>query len=281
MRRPTAVAQNEIPKDEQIAVDFEARRISSEAAFESASKGKKNIEADVANLSEIARSTEEIIRYNREKITVSARDLSVAEEATREEKRKGQSIAEDNKKASEELEMIRKRLSEEKAKIADDIQEMREGYNSARRNSESELATIASQKNILLVETKALEESITNLHRQEKEEQEKLEVKKKDNAAINEKAATDFASLERIGISITTGKKILSDRQTEIDQLDSHIASRKEKSASLDKEIQSKEELYRATESKAFILLKKEEMLNQREAFLKSNYERAGIKWTE
>jgi len=63
--------------------------------------------------------------------------------------------------------------------------------------------------------------------------------------------------------------------------LDEKISLKTSEITSLESQIESKTEEYKSIEQKAFNILKREDVLKAKTAFIKSQYERAGIKWEE
>ena len=89
------------------------------------------------------------------------------------------------------------------------------------------------------------------------------------------------SSIERIKSDI---KELNSDYlkyREEVNSIVKDLSDKKEESTTLDIEIEKKKKEYKEVESKSFVITQKQDLLNQKEAFIKSRYERAGIKYED
>ena len=104
-----------------------------------------------------------------------------------------------------------------------------------------------------------------------KENIDNLEGKKLNLSGVVERMENEISSqnenLAGIKKSIVDGKKEVALKDEQIEKLDKSIAQ--------------KEAEYKIHEDKLFSIQKREDAINEKEEFIKSQYQRAGVKWED
>lgn len=144
-----------------------------------------------------------------------------------------------------------------------------------------ELDTLTEKKRLALSEYQDVLSKITTL-KTEVDDLCNIKSKRYKEIIMLDKALNDKT------IILNETNQVINDKQHElslikdkIKNMELHIKSCADDLAKLEKEITKKEEEYKSIESRAFVILQKNDILEKKESFIRMQYERAGIRWEE
>lgn len=281
MRKEISIETSVFSENDINAMQAENRLIDAEAKIAIILVDKKRILKELDDLEEKIKLSKQIIDdTNLEIISLNKNILEVKSSLRSEKQSLDEFIKEKDSKKLEIITDIEK-YNKDKEEIFSTILELSKKHELNKFAQEQEIKDIEAKKGILIAEistlTKKEEDFKKNINKLEEVsdkvlseiETSKEEKKKLDSELINLKN-----KIEDQELTIGNNKIIVS-------QLDSIILGKKSDVSVLDIKIEQKSIEYKEIESQAFSILQKHEAVNQREAFLKSQYERAGIKWEE
>ncbi len=273
--------QPPLSQEEIEVLNLEARRTSAESALQETSNANKTLEEKMAKTQASIDAGEETIKKNtatiletQDQIVKIQEDVKTEATSLEDFKRSKESyISSLNKKVDdkkEELKTIEENIvgvlaqfDAEKATREKDLADIEDKSKSAA----DEFVRLTGQKNTAEKELAQAEKDLEN----KKIEVENV-IKQKTSlegsiSSCNEEIKAQKIEIEKNNTALGAQEKSIKEKQDEISSLDTKIAEK------------SKE--YKDLEPKAFGILQREEILNQKTAFIKSQYERAGIEWQD
>lgn len=276
------MADKEILSEEEIAArQAEARKLDAEGQCVILSENKKKLTADAEKLEEEIVAKKQLIEDIDQEILKHKSDALESLNSREKEREALSNIITAKENASQDLEDFKIQsekekneskirvnnlilsLEDSKAQIEKDIRGLLKDKEDVIEKIESEKVTLKNIQTQIEIQTAKeinLTESITSL------------VSEKYNLESNIGALKNEVS--DLKISIEKAK-------LEADTVNSTIENKKAESETLSVTIAKKTEEYKLIESQAFVILKGKEDLAKREAFIRSQFERAGVQWQE
>lgn len=271
----------EVSKDEQSVLDLENRRLMAESSIELSSVAKKKIDDEVEIKKvelqdlqkQILKKVNEVEKYN---LLISETEISFNNHKKSFEDFIKESV-------SEELKIVAeiKQKEAERDSVSLVISDFSKKHELDKYAKNEEIKQLEDSKNLIIdeieklkVEEKEISQSIKiALEKLNISEEgiKKLELKKQELETIifsNRSIMEDQKNfIENNKIFINDGNKEKETKQQEILVLDTDIKGKKEE--------------VKALEGKVFTISNREIVLNQKEAFIKNQFERAGIVWQQ
>ncbi len=268
-----------VDKKEEDVLSLENRRSRAESEFLIICEDKKALLADIEKLEEDKKAGKEAIQKNNDEIVETNQAIAEVKATLRTEKQ-----ASDD--AIKELNNIRKEIEADivvktnrKSAIANDISALSKKHEADKEAHAKEIKELQATKSNVKNGIKMLEDRKTDIgvavfNGQKILDDLSIDIKNLVEQVVPlEKTITGHSNtIEDQKNTITNNKVIISQQET----------TKKDKEAELvilDGKIAKKEEEHKELEKKAFVMMRERELLDNREAFLKSQYERAGIKW--
>lgn len=266
--------------DEEVAArNAELRKSNAEGEFVTICNDKKRVLAEITELenkkSDLNVSLEEI----NNQIQSSKNKLEETKLSLYSENQLLDKVISDRKNSEKELEDFIKSSNEKKDKISLEISTLEKSIEFKNSLAQKHLQEIEESKKLILNEIKIKQDYLVSLDNQKL--QKEKEIENADNLykeSLNKKATIDLDS-EKLNETISINKKILSETISSIEKLNTEISDKKIEIQNLNISIAAKNEEYKQSESKLISIRQRNDVLDQREAFLKIQYERAGIAW--
>lgn len=273
------INKNEPTEEEVRAAQAESRRSTAEGEFVIICEDTKRMRGVLSEVNEniikgnkIIENNNNEIKETNDKILEVKKSLEIVENEFKD------FVIEKDSKKLEIDEDIKKKYAQIDT-LNSDILELSKKHDSNKFEKAKEITDIEGKKSTLIGEIKKLEitkqESEADARKFEKSIEtlkgilEDLEVKK----SFNEKTIVSQ------GDTIVEQDGIISKNNIHIKNQEEIIGNNDVTISILEKNILIKEEEYKTVEKKAFAITDREDKLNQKEEFIKSQYERAGIKW--
>lgn len=278
MLRLSTIAPTE-SEQEEAAQLAEQRKNSAEGDFLILSENKKKLQADIATLSKDIFLSKEELQENQNKISKAKSDLTSLEISIQKEKEiYGEIFSDRQKIENNNIDLKDKfRLDSKKAESA--FQDIVRGLTDKKLEKEKEIRSLEDMKQSILdiVQNKKKElEAFKAGHQQEKQIVRELDFKKENLTHENECLENEIEKKEK---NLSEKEIIIKERETQIEGLNNDIGGRQNQIQELDQNIHKKSEEYDAVKGNLFTIANRELLLNQKEAFIKNLYERAGMKF--
>jgi len=280
MRRQSVEFQP-VSESEQEAVLNENRVALAESALQDISEVKKRLLSDIAFLRDACESTQKTIESNKQEIFLSGNKLIEAQNAVQKEKQNVDDRIECKRAVEQEIEEVKNQLAEVKDEAEAELTAARKNYELVIREAEKEVEVLNGEKDMLNSEIGDLKNLLENLSTAGTVERAKSEKLAKESDVLATRIDSHNSTISILKEETLNQKDIINKKNLEIADLDAVLVNKKEQVVAFDAAIAKKEDEYKAVESKAFTILQKQEALNQKEAFIKSQYERSGISWVE
>lgn len=268
------------PSKQEISVaDAESRKDAAESALISAGEAKKAVEEKIIALNETVKVTQDTISRNNDEIHAKSEKLIELRESIRKESEELFLLQDRKNSAIGDISSAKKEASDIRTLSARELSEARTAHAAIIDGNKKEIVSSLAEKASADAEARDAKENLKNLKNLEV-----IELKKSDDRKIametsvaESKAQDDF--LKTLKNKSAEQEALIKQGDLELSHIDQDISEKGEKIESLDRDIAKKTEEYKALETKAFVILRREEALNQKEAFIKSQYDRAGIPW--
>lgn len=283
MKTDTKNKKFTVPTDEEVLeqeiVALEGRRTRAEGEYLVICADKKRLVAEMEQVTADIEAAKKVVQKNNEKIVeINDKILAVKGELRIEEQALATFITETNE-SKKTLEDTIASLTKRKNGISNDIADLEKKHSIAVKKCADELESLETKKVTGEAFVKTLEDKKASLTKSITDLNKDVEAITAEIEVLKAKVPPLENNITALGNTIETQRGTISNNKVIIQQ---HEDTKKEKLAEIakiDKDIVKKTDEYKAIESQAFNLLKKEELLNNREAFIKAQYERAGVKW--
>jgi chromosome segregation ATPase len=260
-------------------LNLEQRRTSAESALEETSKAVKALQekADKLNLDiEIGYKT---IEDNNAVIEKNKNDISSLQEEFR---LTSQSLDETKRAGGEKLKEILNDI-ETKTKDKEDIEATITSLNDYHEKNKAtkfaEIKDLESRKSSISSEINTLSISKESILKEIEDAKKELESIQMDVDAKKVEKVSAETYVQNLKDQLSSQKTEIENNKVVLNTQASTISGKEIEISDLDKKIADKQEEYTSLEGKAFGILHREELLNQKEAFIKSQFDRAGISY--
>lgn len=274
------VQQEEIvSREEKAAREVEDRRVTAEGNYVILLQDSKNVRDKIAEGETILASHESVKQEKLDAIEKAKIELSNIQGKIQEENARFADVVAGHAKSREDHTAFKESASKEKESIISDIGSLKSTHLFVKAEQEQEILALEQKKAPMVEEIKSLSEKIEVLKGQEIKHISKVEQaeQKHKNALIDiRNAETAIEGLKKDSCGIDS---LMSEKSSEFEGLKTQVEIQKSESEKISAAIEAKKEEFKKLEIKAFSLLSREDTLNQKEEFLKSQYERAGIPW--
>lgn len=268
-----------ISEEEIKNIDLENQRKMLEGACFDATEAKRKIEKDIVKIQENIKVGKDTIEQNNKKINETNQNILDVQNSLRLEQQKLQELEKYISVKKEEFKAEAVEKDRQLKSIISVITSSDKTRQDNRSNGEEELKSIKDEQSQIINEVKTLQYSLVSINREVEVKTNNLEnVKEEITSLDNIKTLLD-SSIGSLKNEIENQKGIIENNKVVLDQCLSSIKEKEKEVSDLKINIFKKEDEYKAIESKAFQILSKQQILDNREAFLKGQYERAGIKW--
>lgn len=271
----------EITAEEIAAQEIESRVKLAESQFLIIVEDKKRLEREISSLYEVIAINKEIVNKNNTQIFSLKSEILDLQNSVSKEKENLEVVKTSNAAELKSIEEEKTKRLSEKADIEFSISNLSKTHDKDTSVRNSEIKILESKKISLTNDSielfkrngEIVEQILSN---ETKLNQIELDVTEKidENVFLEEKLSS-IKGL--VGDEETT----LAKKRLEISSCDGSILSKNNEINTLQIKIDTKNAELKASEQKAFALISRSDLLNQKEAFIKSQYERAGIKWEE
>lgn len=268
-----------VSKNEELALTYEARKDAAEKEFLIICQDKKRVLENKEILEkEIDKIKEQI---NKSIITLENTKKSILdlEEEYSLEKNKVNDILLEKEKIQTEFNQFVSKTEIEKKSLSNDVYSVKKLLKDQKDELNKELLILDTNKKDLLNQIKKLQSEIDVLVFNKEKEFENLSDIKKYNEEENNKISYLKLEIDRLEKYKQDQDIFISSKNETINQLDTKIESLKNDISKLEESLVKKTNEYKELESLAFSILQKQEIVNQKEAFIRSRYERSGIKY--
>jgi len=266
-------------KEEEDALFAENRKAKAEGEFVILLEDKKRVADMIEGIKNDIQAGKDIIEKNNEKINETNEEILKVQGSLREEKQYFEEYIKQTDIKKSEIDEDIKKKEQEKEELRSEILSLSNKHDLDKFTKSQEIKELETKQEYLKSDIKKLEDN--------KEQYNKDIVIKKENldSIIGkiQKANEEKLESDRIILSLNNQiedlKGVITNTKTIINQQDIIKQNKELEITALDSKIEQKEKEYKEVEPKAFMLLAREEILDQKEAFIKSQYDRAGIKW--
>lgn len=167
----------------------------------------------------------------------------------------------------------------EKESITTEISGLISSREKEKQTTKDEIQALEESKAPLTEEAEALAKNIEILKQKELDQIETNNKLEEENIALVKEKQTFYLNLDKLNETVSIQDTIIENGKTEIKKIEEAITLKKEEEKNVDSKIEKKNAEYAELEKSAFAILTKNDLLDQRETFLRSQYERAGINW--
>jgi len=275
-KTPKTISEQE--KDAELA---EGRKNSLEVEIVSLGENKKNLEINISKIKEEIKIDNVKLQEGRDKIFKLNEDILEVQNTLREETQKLEDLKIKNSSKIKELEDYLKDKEKYKETLNVDIFDLSKKFELDKFNISQKIKDLENSKKTIIIDIKKLkldkEQNIqeTNLFLEKKEEINK-EIKK-----LNEYKTSLESSNISLGNIIEDKKGVIENNKLIIKNQETVIQNKELEIVELNKSIEVKKIELDGLTKQAFSILNKQQLLDQKTAFIKGQYERAGIKWEE
>jgi len=272
---------NEKPQTEEevAAQQAEARKSTAEGEFVIICEDKKRLLNESELLKNEINTLKSVIEKSKNEISLIKEKIINIQDTSLELQKETNTLIENKESFLNEFKQFENDVFIKKESLNSDILSLDNSYITKKSKLEKE-TNVLENKNISLKEdSNKILSNIEILKIQEvkqiKSNQEFIIInsnliKSKDSLDVEIKTLKDI---------IESNKEILSTNKLDISNIAIEKISKENEIIELDKVIEIKKIEYKSIESKAFSLTTREDTLNQKEEYIKTQYERAGIKY--
>lgn len=268
------------PTEEEIAAQqAEARKDTAEGEFVIICEDKKRVLSEKISIEKDIEENKGLLDGLKNDITNGQKTIVAITTSISEAKDSLNNLIGEKETISSEIENLKVQFDSEKNKSETKLAEMISSFEDIKKQKEQEIQDFENNKKIVSDEVKINKSYLDN---QLKEyDNKEFEVKKlEDNITLlsDQKISLEF-EIKKINDTIFFKTSLIEDKEQKIKDLEIVLSNKENDLKDLSLKINKKEEEYKIVESKAFAILQKSDLLAQKEAFIKGQYERAGIKW--
>lgn len=257
----------------------EARKATAEGEFIILSEGKKKLKSDSEGLKVIIETDREVIEMNKQEIVkLKSTILDLGTSYTKEKENLNQLII-DKETAEQEFIDVKnsceKQVQDTKAEITHKLQVLSD----TKKEKDKEIEEVENKKKLILekIETENINlRALTQQLEKESSNISSLLVTKENLQNETISLTKNNEKLKNDSIDLETEK---AKKNLELENVNENIKTKIAIEKQLDSDIEKKTEEYKSIEGKAFSILQASDNLNKKEAFIRSQYERAGIEW--
>jgi chromosome segregation ATPase len=276
IRKQPPLSQEEIE-----ILNLENRRVSAESSLQSASEAKKRLEADMEVITSKIEEGNTTIQKNLTDIETTSNLLSKTQISYQGEKDNLDKLLQSKKGIETDLENFKVETDKNKeiykAKVNDEIKSLTD-FKSV---LEKEVQGLVDSKTPIKEEIKRLQSDLvvfSTQHEVEFNTVRDLQTKRDNMLATKDSLEIETKKLEDI---ISDQNKKIESTISSISDMSKEISDKGIEIETLNKKIEKKTEEYKAIENQAFTILNKQQLLDNKEAFIKNQYARAGVPWEE
>jgi chromosome segregation ATPase len=270
-----------VSEQEEAARFAEGRKVTAENEVVILGQNKKKIEEDLQKIKEDIQVGNQTIQKNNEEINNTNEQVLEVQNTFRSEKQKFDSFVKERIVLKDQIEEDIKKGNIEKSRIDFEILTASKEHEFSKLNKIQELKNLEDKKTIYNSDIKKISEDKLQVISEINNFQNKLDGIKEETKKANDEKNSLEKDVTNLKGEVENQKGIIQNNKVILSQQDSTIITKNNEIDSLVKKIEEKNIEYKSVEQKAFVILQKQDALNQKEAFIKSQYERAGIKWEE
>lgn len=266
-------------KEEEDALFAENRKAKAEGEFVILLEDKKRVADMIEAIKNDIQAGKDIIEKNNEKINETNEEILKVQGSLREEKQYFEEYIKQTDIKKSEIDEDIKKKEQEKEELRSEILSLSNKHDLDKFTKSQEIKELETKQEYLITDLKKLEDKKVQYDKDIISAKENLDsILGKIQKANEEKLESDRIIFS-LNNQIEDLKGVITNIKTIINQQDIIKQNKELEITALDSKIEQKEKEYKEVEPKAFMLLAREETLDQKEAFIKSQYDRAGIKW--
>lgn len=257
------------------------RKATAEGEFLILSQDKKKLQEDIAELQEdIEIKKKQIEDYDEQipKILNDIKEVKYSFEVENDILDKTKSFRQD---AEKELADYKNSVELKKKGLLDNFSNTEKDCNEKITKKLEELKSLEDKKITVIHETNEQIEIADEILARQNDEVEKISALQKNVSDLQVKESAFIESIAILQVDMAELDREKEEKKLELVKLSNDIRSKNDDILKLNDEIISKKEEKRGLEQYVFGIANRQSVLEQKEAFIKSQYERAGIKWDE
>lgn len=263
------------------AQQAEARRSTAEGEFVVILEDKKRITSEINIIEENIKIGKKNIDYNLEKINTLNQSILDIQSSLRKEKQGLDEFIKESNNKKDTIQGEIDKKNKEKEEIVFEIVSLSKQHETDKFGKSQEIKTLEAtykslnteigkfneEKSKIIKDIYGYEKIFSDLAKQEEE--------------LLHKKKTIESTITSLLNEIENQKGVIVNNKVILNQQDDKKKEKETEISKLDEKIIIKEKEYKEIESKAFSILNKQQLLDNKTAFIKGQYERAGIKWEE
>jgi len=280
MRKESKVTQI-VSKDEAVVISLEQRKAGAESEYLTLCEDKKTILNSIKELDVSIVSNNKIIEEQNKEIALKKIDINSLDKTISEKSIELSNINNKIKVAKEEHASFLTSDKNSRMLIEEDFIVFKNNISVKKDALEKEKSDIEKDINSLKEEYKNTSAKITYIEEEIKTSsllKAKLEA---DIVILTTKYSSLSDKFKDLQDLVKQENETISKKDADIIFIEGQIATAKNDLDSLSVSIESKKSELKDLEQQLFIVSEKQSVLNQKEAFIKAQYDRAGIKWVE
>lgn len=278
MLRKQTIEQS-VSEQEESAQLAEGRKATAEQEFVILANGKKKLLEECEDIkNQILIEKDNLLSSKEEVSKIKSNILEVQNLYTKEKDKLDKIIIDNNE--------FVKNFNDNKLKVELDIkvlkdllEKLQKTFDKNKFDNEQAIKDLVNSKEKLQNEIKNIQDKAKEVLDEQSKELSKLEELKSNNEVIEKEKITLQNELDKLSNNILDAETTIETKKLELSIVNTSITNKKDEIIELDNKISKKQEELSNLEKQAFAILQKQDVLNSREAFIKSQYERAGIKW--
>lgn len=184
-------------------------------------------------------------------------------------------------KVEKELADFKTSSEVKKTELQSELKSFQEKIELAKRDASRDSELSKNEKDKLVKEISELNNSLSVLVKQEADQKEKNDNLIRVSDELSRKRDLLNGDLEKNSIEISRQQESLKVFDSKIIEVENDIKNKKLQIEELENAIVGKKAEYKTQETKLFAIKEKEVALDQRERFIRAQYERAGVKYEE
>ena len=272
----TIQSENEINAERALATQKTA-----ESEFIILSENKKKLEKDISELKGYILANQDILNKLKQEIVTTKNGLIATAKEFNSKKDELNNLSLGMVDAKKGLESFRNECDLSKQKLQSEVDEFIAIKNKEKAEKTAEIEKLASTKKEITKQIEISEKDLNNLAIQNRNSLAEKDLIQKDIKALLSQENDLKCSIENLKSGIQTMSSDYTRYEEEINTVVKTLSEKTDELAELITKIEKKTKEYKEIESKSFVITQKQDLLNQKEAFIKSRYERAGIKYED
>lgn len=270
------------PSEEELAArQAEARKSDAESQFMSLSEGKKKLTKDNEEILVEIKTNKEILEQCKTEVIKTKGNILDVQNAYIKENQLISKIIIDREESEKEFKDFMDKIEIEKMNARAEVNSIIKSKEIVKAEKEKEIGVLEEKKNILKSRINTLEITHVSIKKQFDADTANLESLKtnKENLTAEMKVIQfDMDRLTNVNLDLETD---LKKKGLAAESIDNAIKNKNKELDEITKKVDGKQEEYKEIEAQAFVVLQRAELINQKELFIKSQFERAGVKWEE